>query len=152
MAKKRLRKEFLDISQNPPPGISAGPIDDEMLKWNGMISAPDGSPYAGGVFFVEIQCPSDYPWRSPKVHFTTQIYHPNINKQGEICIHHLPMRPRAWTPACTIAKLLMGIAGLLADPNTECRFNAEASHLYRFDRQRYNETAAEFTLVNKDVI
>lgn len=48
--------------------------------------------------------------------------------------------------------VLMGIAGLLADPNTECRFNAEASNLYRFDRQRYNETAAEFTLVNKDVI
>ncbi|XP_052074981.1 uncharacterized protein LOC127712530 isoform X2 [Mytilus californianus] len=81
----RLNKEFLDISQNPPTGISARPINDEMLNWQGMITGPERSPYAGGVFSVGIQCPSDYPLKPPRVHFTTKIYHPNINEKGEIC-------------------------------------------------------------------
>ena len=59
------------------------------------------SPYAGGVFFLQIQFPTDYPFKPPKVHFTTRIYHPNINANGSICLDILRDQ---WSPALTISK------------------------------------------------
>ena len=59
------------------------------------------SPYAGGVFFLSITFPTDYPFKPPKVSFTTKIYHPNINANGSICLDILRDQ---WSPALTISK------------------------------------------------
>ncbi|XP_071177249.1 ubiquitin-conjugating enzyme E2 D2B-like [Mytilus edulis] len=141
---RRLKKEFLDISQNPPPGISASPIDDEMINWKGMISGPDGSPYAGGHFCVQIRFPGGYPIKPPKVHFTTKIYHPNINEKGEICENHLSMHS-VWWPKYTISNFLVNISELLASPDPGCLKNEEAADLYKLDINKYNEKAARCT-------
>lgn len=62
---------------------------------------PADSPYTGGVFFLNIQFPTDYPFKPPKVSFTTRIYHPNINSNGSICLDILRDQ---WSPALTISK------------------------------------------------
>ncbi|XP_052074153.1 uncharacterized protein LOC127712031 isoform X1 [Mytilus californianus] len=139
---RRLNRELLDISTNPPPGISAGPINDDMLNWQGIISGPDRSPYAGGLFYVEIRFPEDYPFKPPKVNFTTKIYHLNIYVTGSICEYHMGLQ---WSPAVTISKILLNISALLTSPNLDCRLNGEAANLYELDRIKYNETAAEWT-------
>ena len=59
------------------------------------------SPYSGGVFFLSITFPTDYPFKPPKVSFTTKIYHPNINANGSICLDILRDQ---WSPALTISK------------------------------------------------
>ena len=59
------------------------------------------SPYTGGVFFLNIHFPTDYPFKPPKVNFTTRIYHPNINSNGGICLDILREQ---WSPALTISK------------------------------------------------
>jgi ubiquitin-protein ligase len=59
------------------------------------------SPYSGGVFFLSITFPVDYPFKPPKVSFTTKIYHPNINANGSICLDILRDQ---WSPALTISK------------------------------------------------
>jgi len=75
---------------------------------------PEGSPYAGGVFFLKIQFPQDYPFKPPKVTFRTRIYHCNINSQGAICLDILKDN---WSPALTTSKVLLSICSLLTDPN-----------------------------------
>ena len=55
----------------------------------------------GGVFFLTIHFPTDYPFKPPKVAFTTRIYHPNINSNGSICLDILRSQ---WSPALTISK------------------------------------------------
>lgn len=63
---------------------------------------PADSPYAGGVFFVSITFPPDYPFKPPKVMFKTRVYHPNVNSQGSICLDILKEQ---WSPALTISKV-----------------------------------------------
>ena len=75
---------------------------------------PADSPYAGGVFFLDITFPPDYPFKSPKVIFKTRIYHCNINSKGEICLDILKDN---WSPALTISKVILSICSLLTDCN-----------------------------------
>ncbi len=71
------------------------------FHWQATIMGPGDSPYYGGVFFLAIHFPTDYPFKPPKVNFTTRIYHPNINSNGSICLDILRDQ---WSPALTISK------------------------------------------------
>ena len=51
-----------------------------------LFTGPEGSPFEGGVFKLELFLPEDYPMSAPKVRFITKIYHPNIDKLGRICL------------------------------------------------------------------
>uniref|UniRef100_A0A671L013 E2 ubiquitin-conjugating enzyme n=1 Tax=Sinocyclocheilus anshuiensis TaxID=1608454 RepID=A0A671L013_9TELE len=101
MALKRIHKELHDLGRDPPAQCSAGPVGDDMFHWQATIMGPNDSPYQGGVFFLTIHFPTDYPFKPPKVAFTTRIYHPNINSNGSICLDILRSQ---WSPALTISK------------------------------------------------
>ncbi|PKU30537.1 ubiquitin-conjugating enzyme e2 d3 [Limosa lapponica baueri] len=93
--------ELSDLARDPPAQCSAGPVGDDMFHWQATIMGPNDSPYQGGVFFLTIHFPTDYPFKPPKVAFTTRIYHPNINSNGSICLDILRSQ---WSPALTISK------------------------------------------------
>ncbi|XP_060100357.1 ubiquitin-conjugating enzyme E2 D2-like [Heteronotia binoei] len=112
MALKRIHKELNDLARDPPAQCSAGPVGDDMFHWQATIMGPNDSPYQGGVFFLTIHFPTDYPFKPPKVAFTTRIYHPNINSNGSICLDILRSQ---WSPALTISKVLLSICSLLCD-------------------------------------
>ena len=141
---KRITKEYNDLQKDPPTGCSAGPEkdDDDMYTWQGYIAGPEDSPYEGGVFFLRIEFPSDYPFKPPKVQFTTKIYHPNINSNGSICLDILKDQ---WSPALTISKVLLSISSLLTDPNPDDPLVPEIAQLYKTDIEEYNKKAKECT-------
>ncbi|XP_072492845.1 ubiquitin-conjugating enzyme E2 D4 isoform X1 [Notamacropus eugenii] len=103
---------------------------------------PNDSPYQGGVFFLTIHFPTDYPFKPPKVAFTTKIYHPNINSNGSICLDILRSQ---WSPALTVSKVLLSICSLLCDPNPDDPLVPEIAHTYKADREKYNRLAREWT-------
>ena len=72
--------------QEPVPGISAVPDDNNARYFKVVVAGPEGSPFQGGVFKLELFLPEDYPMSAPKVRFITKIYHPNIDKLGRICL------------------------------------------------------------------
>lgn len=113
-----------------------------MFHWNATIMGPTDSPYAGGVFMVKIHFPVDYPFKPPKVEFTTRLYHPNVNAHGSICLDILKDQ---WSPALTISKVLLSICSLLTDPNPDDPLVPEIAHLYKTDKAKYDETARQWT-------
>lgn len=102
MALKRIQRELQELGRDPPANCSAGPVGDDLFHWQATIMGPDDSPYSGGVFFLDIHFPADYPFKPPKVSFTTRIYHCNINSNGGICLDILKEQ---WSPALTISKV-----------------------------------------------
>ncbi|EGX52566.1 Ubiquitin-conjugating enzyme E2 1, variant 2 [Orbilia oligospora] len=142
MALKRINKELTDLGRDPPSSCSAGPIGDDLFHWQATIMGPADSPYASGVFFLAITFPTDYPFKPPKVNFTTRIYHPNINSNGSICLDILRDQ---WSPALTISKVLLSICSMLTDPNPDDPLVPEIAHVYKTDRARYEATAREWT-------
>ena len=115
MALRRIQKELIDLGRDPPANCSAGPTNEaDQFHWQATIMGPEDSPYHQGVFFLDIQFPADYPFKPPKVSFTTKVYHMNVNNNGTICLDILKDQ---WSPALTIPKILLSISSLLTDPN-----------------------------------
>tara|TARA_Y100000992_G_scaffold110264_1_gene71788 strand:- start:793 stop:1239 length:447 start_codon:yes stop_codon:yes gene_type:complete len=140
---KRIQKELEEIKKDPPTNCSAGPVDDDIFHWQATIIGPEDSPYHGGVFIVNINFSTDYPFKPPKCQFLTKIYHPNINEQGGICLDILKEN---WSPALTVSKLLLSICSLLTDPNPDDPLVIEIANLYKKNKEAYNEKAKEYTL------
>ena len=142
-AVKRINKELQDLGKDPPAGCSAGPVDEsDLYTWQASIVGPDDSPYSGGVFFLNIHFPTDYPFKPPKVTFSSKIYHPNINSNGSICLDILKDQ---WSPALTISKVLLSISSLLTDPNPDDPLVPEIAKLYKEDKAAYEDKAREWT-------
>lgn len=71
----RRRSLTVELTVNPPEGVTAGPISEEnYFEWEALISGPDGTPYEGGVFEAKLSFPKDYPL-SPPVRYK----HPRCN-------------------------------------------------------------------------
>ncbi|XP_039787342.1 probable ubiquitin-conjugating enzyme E2 12 [Panicum virgatum] len=113
----RIRRELRLIWVEPPafcqPGAS--PVTD-LLHWEVVIDGPDGRPYAGGTFPVDINFVGNYPFKPPKITFKTKVrVPPNISAEGEMTLDIF--RDESWSPATTtVHKLLLLIVSVLRDP------------------------------------
>ena len=139
---KRIQKEIKELSKNPVTNCTAGPVGDDILHWGGTITGPIDTPYEGGLFFLDIKFPTNYPFKPPRISFKTLIYHPNINRQGSICLDILKHN---WSPALTISNVLLSICSLLSDPNPDDPLVPEIARTYNLDRNKYNYNARDWT-------
>ena len=55
MNRERLSKELHDLKKNYIPNVSAGPLNsNNIFNWGANIIGPEGTPYEGGVFNLDI--------------------------------------------------------------------------------------------------
>lgn len=59
---KRLNNDYNTFKKNPPFGCWIGPVDEEMMIWEGKLLGPRETPYEGGTFEIEMRIPKDYPF------------------------------------------------------------------------------------------
>lgn len=139
----------LELSLNPPDGITAGPIsEDNFFQWEALVCGPPGTPYEGGVFTAHLSFPRDYPLSPPTMRFTTPLFHPNVYPDGRVCIsilhppgedpHHYELSSERWSPVQSIEKILMSVVSMLAEPNDESGANIDACKIWRQDRDEFN--------------
>ena len=54
----RIRKEFEDLKKDTSSGIKLVRDESNPMHMTGTIKGPDDTPYAGGVFAIDINIPS----------------------------------------------------------------------------------------------
>ncbi|KAK9902671.1 hypothetical protein WJX75_002090 [Coccomyxa subellipsoidea] len=90
---------------------------------------PNGTPYQGGVFQLNIRVPDQYPLVPPTVQYHTRIFHSNVHfKTGEICLDILK---NAWSPAWTLQSTCQAIVALMSDAAPDSPLNCDAGNLLR---------------------
>lgn len=48
-ARKRLMRDFKRLQKDPPTGIQAAPLDNNVMAWQAVIFGPDDTPWEGYV-------------------------------------------------------------------------------------------------------
>lgn len=138
----RLKLDASIMNSQPPENCSAGPEKDNLLHWKATILGPVNSPFEGGIFSLTIKFPNDYPFKPPKITFDTKIFHPNINKNGSICLDILKDQ---WSPVLSVANILLSICSLLTDPNPDDPLEPDIARLYKDNKMAYEIKAREWT-------
>lgn len=143
MSAKRIWKELQLLEESQLLHCTASPVSKtDIHNWIATITGPENTPFHGGIFYLRIFFPTQYPHVPPKIHFTTPIYHPNINAAGHICLDILNTN---WSPVLTISKVLLSICSLLADPNNQDPLVPEIANLIINDKKQYESVAREWT-------
>ena len=115
MTNLRICNEISNLKTDPPLGISIS-VNDDLLNWDAIIMGPNESVWEGGIFQLKITINSDYPHKPPIVKFLTPMFHPNIYRNGNICLDILQDK---WSPVYDIKSVLLSIQSLLTDPNPD---------------------------------
>ncbi|EDK47003.1 ubiquitin-conjugating enzyme E2 2 [Lodderomyces elongisporus NRRL YB-4239] len=139
-AKRRLMRDFKRMQQDPPSGVLALPLPDNVMKWNAVIIGPLETPFEDGTFRLLLQFDEQYPNKPPLVKFISEIFHPNVYASGELCLDILQNR---WSPTYDVLSILTSIQSLLNDPNIQSPANVEAANLYRDHRSQYVKRVRE---------
>ena len=139
-ASRRIASDYKLITQQPPEGVRFI-SQKSLLEWECEIDGPVDTIWEGGTFRLAVIFPPDYPFRAPNVKFITPMYHPNVSKQGGICLDLLIDK---WLPSYHTASLLISIRSFLDDPNPEHGLNNDALEVYRKDKKKYEENVKAY--------
>nr|CAR93898.1 CG2574-PA [Drosophila melanogaster] len=138
----RIKSELQDIRKNPPPNCTADLHHGDLLHWTAGVNGPVGSVYEGGHFRLDIRFPASYPFRAPRIRFTTRIYHCNVDSRGAICLDVLGER---WSPVMNVAKVLLSIYVLMSECNPDDPLVMCIADQYKTNRREHDKIARHWT-------
>lgn len=146
-----LQRQYKDLT-HPTKGIPTFHIElenDNIFLWNiGIMVLNKDSMFHGGYFKGQMRFPQDFPFSPPTFRFTPAIYHPNVYRDGRLCISILHQGgdptsdepdSETWTPAQTVESVLISIVSLLEDPNVNSPANLDASLDLRKNPEVYKQ-------------
>lgn len=133
------------MMNNPPSGICVCQTEKVNLI-EAKITGPPDTPYAEGIFTLEIMIPEKYPFAPPSIKFVTKIYHPNIDDNGRICLDLIKMPPSGnWKPTIGLEGLLIAIRSLLETPNPDDPLMADIAEEYKNYKEDFIRKATSIT-------
>ncbi|KAJ3700992.1 hypothetical protein LUZ61_004697 [Rhynchospora tenuis] len=85
---KRVQQDWKLLEKDLPDTIMVRACEDRIDLLRAAIVGPDGTPYHNGLFFFDIQFPSDYPHSPPKAHYHSGglRLNPNLYQCGKVCL------------------------------------------------------------------
>ena len=112
------------------------PDKDDIMNFKIEISPYDGH-YKDGTFIFDVKVPKSYPHEPPKVLCETQVFHPNIDMEGHVCLNILR---EDWKPVLTINSIIMGLQFLMLEPNADDPLNKKAAQMLIDDPGTFSRT------------
>jgi ubiquitin-protein ligase len=116
--------------------------EDNAMKGTAMLVGKEGTPYAGGFYFFDIEFPNDYPYAPLKVKTLTQDgrtrFNPNLYTCGKVCLSILnTWSGPSWNVTQTLETVLLSIMSMVLnenpianEPGYESKINTDTSHTY----------------------
>jgi ubiquitin-conjugating enzyme E2 G1 len=150
-----LLKRYQNYIQEPIENLYFDNIDDNIKKWNFTLVGPKDTCWEDIVFSGNIEFPNTFPFTPPIVRIFN-ILHPNIYKDGTVCISILhdgvdntgyELESERWTPIHSIQSIFLSIISLFHEPNCDSPANVDASILYRQDRYKFIKTARQMNTI-----
>ena len=150
---ERLKNEFKNLQYNsiPPIGCSVALFDeDNIYRWRVTLLGPQDTYYRGGLFFLEIIFPEDYPNKATKINFITPIYHPNVNNRkssddyislGQVSFNAI----NNWKPSSKIKEIIIKLYAIFYFPNIDLSYSSEITNEYKYNRDLYEKKVIYFT-------
>jgi len=142
----QLQKELKEVVNDPLNDYCKVELEnDSLFEWNIWFLGPPGTDYEGGIFHSLMTFPPDYPFSPPSLKLVSDFWHPNVYKNGPVCISILhtpdPMNPdengQNWTPAQRVETVIISVISMLSDPNFSSPANIDASVELRKDPVAY---------------
>lgn len=141
-------------SSNTSEFFSVGLINDDIYRWEVVIFGPKDTPFESGMYRAELRFPINYPEEPPSFKFISPMWHPNIDKDGNVCISILhksgnddfgyEQLNERWMPVRSAESVIMSIVCLLDSPNCESSANPDAGQQVRENREEYNRKVRQY--------
>ena len=151
---QRIMEEFKEINRNPISncGVTVGLFNEgDPTRWRVSLLGPKDTSYKGGLFYLSIIFPSNYPEKAPEVCFLTPIYHVNVNPRiptypgGEGLGHVFISQLLWWNSNCKMRELLMDIFALFYMSTPDNPYGLDRAEELRTNRAKYEEKIKYFT-------
>ena len=83
------------------------------------LTKEDGSMWFGGIYHFDCDIPKTYPIKPPSITCTTEVWHPNIDEQGAVCLNILKEVTVGgdWRPNLDVNACILGLIFLFIEPN-----------------------------------
>eukprot|EP01117_Protostelium_nocturnum_P019691 TRINITY_DN859_c2_g1_i1.p1 TRINITY_DN859_c2_g1~~TRINITY_DN859_c2_g1_i1.p1 ORF type:complete len:169 (+),score=52.08 TRINITY_DN859_c2_g1_i1:200-706(+) len=148
-----LKKQLMELKKNPVDGFSAGLFDDSnVFEWEILIMGPPDTLYEGGFFKASLIFPPQYPNLPPRMKFLSEMWHPNVYENGDVCISilHAPgddvwgyeKASERWLPIHGVESILISVISMLSNPNDESPANIEAAKEWRDNKELFRKKVA----------
>ncbi|XP_034482487.1 ubiquitin-conjugating enzyme E2 L3 [Drosophila innubila] len=114
------------------------PEKDNIFKWNALLM-PNTPPFDKGAFKLEMDFPKDYPFKPPRLHINTKIYHPNVNERGQVCLPILEVEH--WIPTSRMDTILNVLLATINDPQPDNPYVPDIASQFVNDRKKFYSIA-----------
>ena len=149
---KKIKTELEDLKTNKLDFINSIELKNEnnFFEWLLSIKAPEDTPYSGGLFYLKIVFPDNYPHHRPEACFITPIYHTDVlgkkfdsfnEHLGHIFIPYLHF----WKPENTMKQLLNNIYQIFYSGSADHPYDIEKNMEFMENKKLYEEKIKYFT-------
>jgi ubiquitin-conjugating enzyme E2 R len=153
-ASVKIVRDLKSILDEPIEGVFCEFLNESnVFEWRIYFEGPEGTPYQGGIFEARMTFPQDYPMSPPSLTIMSEFWHPNVYKDGRVCISilHSPgndpmsgeLPEERWMPTQTVGTIMLSFQSMLSDPNIASPANIDASIMWRDKKPDYLEKTAK---------
>ena len=108
---RRLRKEYQLIQASPEYGISAAPLERDILEWHFVLHGSGETPYQGRLYHGKLVFPTNFPMKPPSIIMITESS--RFVTRQKICMSMSDFHPELWNPVWSVRTILVGMLSFM---------------------------------------